>query len=218
MQTLIRQMLTLDPAQRPSAEQVLTSSWVARQAPVENLKLESIALSNLLKFRTKNELQKAIMLYFATFDDIREERKSLVEVFKRLDKNGDGHITKQEIIAGLQKLNYFTTEEEVDNIFHELDFNDTKALDITEFIVANYNYKKKITATKLRSLFDRIDEDKNGEISAAELSKFFNFNDLGGLIAIQNMIAEVDTDQNGSISFQEFERAMEKVAETRDFA
>lgn len=216
---LIKQMLVLDTKKRFSAQQCLDHPWLKRADTLVNPEEKSAALKNLLYFKAENQLQRAIMLYFVTFYDLKEEKKKLTEVFKSLDKDGDGTITKEELVEGLKRAGdkFFFTDRQIDQVFKELDLNDTKAIDFSEFLVANYNYQSKLNNKKLRELFDQIDEDKNGQISADELTKFFRFSDENSEEFVKNMIKEVDTDRNGSISFLEFEKAMKNLADSKSF-
>jgi Ca2+-binding EF-hand superfamily protein len=54
----------------------------------------------------------------------------------------------------------------------------------------------------LRSFFDKIDDDKNGEITKEEATKFWGKN--FAKVNANSMFNEVDEDHNGSISWDEF--------------
>ncbi|XP_058190429.1 uncharacterized protein LOC131307766 [Rhododendron vialii] len=60
------------------------------------------------------------------------------------------------------------------------------------------------TAT-LRQWFDRVDSDKTGSITAAQLKNAFSVGNLEFSISIvQQMIRMYDFDRNGTMSFEEF--------------
>lgn len=40
----------------------------------------------------------------------------MLETFKHLDKNNDGVLSKEEIKEGLEKINKFMSEEEIENL------------------------------------------------------------------------------------------------------
>jgi len=52
---------------------------------------------NLMKFRTTNSLKKAAFVYMSSQLVSKEERRELDVIFKNLDKNNDGWLTKLEI-------------------------------------------------------------------------------------------------------------------------
>lgn len=212
-QDLIRKMLTVDPSMRLSAEQALAHPWLKLEENKLSMECNKAVLNNLLSFKSENQLQKAIMLYFVTFYDIREEKRRLAEVFRRLDKDGNGQLSQEELIKGLQIDDPIARKEELDRFFKEIDFNKTDGVDFTEFVVANYNYRQKLNKTKLKELFMLIDADKSGTISVSEMMNFFNFSSPDSESQIKDLIKEVDIDQDGAISFIEFEKAMEGIAE-----
>ncbi|CAK8991513.1 Calcium-dependent protein kinase 1, partial [Durusdinium trenchii] len=73
-------------------------------------------------------------------DDIANDRKSLAKLFKRIDKDGSGQLTLEELIEGAER---------------DADFQSRlRVMDIDE--------------KDLQMLFDMIDTDKSGTIEAAE--------------------------------------------------
>lgn len=61
-----------------------------------------------------------------------DEKSKLLQIFKALDLNGDGQLTKEELIQGLKKfLNCNEAVEEVDQIIKMVDNNNSGAIDYT---------------------------------------------------------------------------------------
>ena len=174
---LITKMLTKNPAQRPSAVELLKDSWFERMKEKNTSSEPSLDVMKSLKtFQSKFEFQKAMLLYFVNFFDIKEERSRLYKVFKSMDKDGDGQIDKNELREAYSKSSSkgFNVEEEVDKIFSRLDVNNTGSIDFSEFLLATVDYKKDIQEKELRQLFNLIDKDKSGTIERAEVAEFFN--------------------------------------------
>jgi calcium-dependent protein kinase len=60
----------------------------------------------------------------------KEEQDEMLEMFKQFDKNGDGQLSKQEIIEGYQKFfGKSLSVEEADEIMNELDKNKSGYID-----------------------------------------------------------------------------------------
>lgn len=215
-QDLVKRILVTDPNARPSAEEVLSHSWLRSASMHIDPTQQEAILTNLKSFKTVNQLQKAIMFYFVTFYDIKEEKRRLAEIFKSLDKNGDGQLSRDEIISGLKMKGSEDQPLELDSFFKEIDINNTNSIDFSEFIVANYNYKRKINNSRLKELFQLIDSDHDGSITKEELMSFFHFTNLENERMVSEMISEVDSDRNGSISFDEFVRAMQGFEDKQD--
>lgn len=208
---LIKKMLTLDPEKRPSADQLLKEPWFSnRRKSIFDDKSHQIVINHLKNFKAKAKLQKAILLYIANFFDLKEEKARLQETFELMDTNFDGKLSKDELIqAYSQMYDKQTAELYVKEIFEAVDFNDSKTLDFSEFMVANINYKKNLNNKSLEKIFNVVDEDGSGFISHDELRKFLNYEKGQNDQLIDDMIKEVDEDNDKQISFNEFKAMME---------
>jgi Ca2+-binding EF-hand superfamily protein len=55
------------------------------------------ALDNLTKFHAHNTMKAATLTFIGSQLLSKEEREELARVFKKLDQNGDGMLSKEEI-------------------------------------------------------------------------------------------------------------------------
>jgi len=129
-----------------------------------------------------------------------------METFKHLDKNGDGTLSREEILEGYkQMMDEEEAEAEVNRIMEMVDLDKSGFIDYTEFIAATLDKKKLISKERLEQAFNMFDKDGNGSISADELKEI-----LGGKMSTvdnqvwADIIKEVDTNGDGVISFEEF--------------
>ena len=58
------------------------------------------ALSNLKTFRADQKLKQATYAFIASQLLTKSEKENLAKIFKAIDKNGDGKLSKQEIFDG----------------------------------------------------------------------------------------------------------------------
>jgi calcium-dependent protein kinase len=80
----------------------------------------------------------------------KEETKDLEKMFEQLDKNGDGNLSKQEILEGYEEVfGIPINEEDVDRMFTEIDIDGNGTIDYTEFVMATMNEKTMLTNDKL---------------------------------------------------------------------
>ena len=67
-----------------------------------------------------------------------------------MDKNGDGNLSKQEILEGYEEVfGVPINEEEVDRMFKEIDIDGNGSIDYTEFVMATMNEKSFLSNEKL---------------------------------------------------------------------
>lgn len=201
---LIQKLLTYDPADRISAEEALSHVWIANNSAVAiDAKAAENALSALQGFRADQKLKQAAFTYIASQLISKSEKERLAKIFKAIDKNGDGKLSKDEILEGYEEhFGKHLDEDELDNLFNSVDIDGSGFIDYSEFIMATMNEKKNISEEKLRASFKTFDKDGNGTISADEVKAV-----LGTQMsdeAVNNIIKQVDENDDGEIQFEEF--------------
>ena len=100
------------------------------------------ALSNLKTFRADQKLKQATFAFIASQLLTKSEKENLAKIFKALDKNGDGKLSKDEIYEGYE--NYFgkhLDREDIDKMFAAVDYDQSGFIDYSEFVVASMNEK-----------------------------------------------------------------------------
>ena len=62
--------------------------------------------------------------------------KGIKKVFRAIDKNSNGSLTKLDVLNGYQKVYKDFTMKQVDEIFSRIDFDGNGVITISEFITA----------------------------------------------------------------------------------
>jgi calcium-dependent protein kinase len=62
-------------------------------------------MQNLKGFYTSSKIRSALLMFIATNVVSTQEKEELQKAFKALDKNGDGTLSKEELIEGYMQLN-----------------------------------------------------------------------------------------------------------------
>ena len=128
-----------------------------------------------------------------------------------MDTNGDGKLSREELICGFRETMGDLAEAEVDRILAVADSDGSGEIDYSEWIVASVNKKKLLTQEKLELAFNMFDKDNSGSISASEVKQVLGVGKNIEESLWREIINEVDTNGDGEISFEEFKTMMEKL-------
>ncbi|CAK68384.1 unnamed protein product (macronuclear) [Paramecium tetraurelia] len=194
---LVTKMLQYDVQKRLSAKQVLEHPWFLQQHQEKvDKQVVQGRLKNLMNFRAEQKLQQATLMFIGTTMISKEEKNQLMQAFKEMDQNGDGILTKEEILE--------TYKNSKDHGFSTIDY--------TEFIIASMDRKKAVQKEKLKEAFQIFDKDGNGYISEAEIKEVLGPS-LTGIDEKYwlDMIREIDKNGDGQISYDEFCEMMMKI-------
>jgi len=209
---LVRKCLTYDPDKRISASEALEHVWFKKFAKIDTVEksLASKALNNLRNFRAEQKLKQATLAYIVSQCLTREETEKMESIFRAMDKNNDGMLSKEEISEGYEE--HFGTaidDEELDRMFAAIDTDGNGTIDYSEFLMATMNEQQLMSKEKLKAAFKMFDKDNSGTISKDEIKEA-----LGNLEEelVDKIVAEVDDNDDGEISFEEFEKMMNNLA------
>lgn len=61
-------------------------------------------MNNLCSFHGKNRFRQAILTFIANNIVSQQDKEELLETFKSLDKDGDGELSREELIEGYMKI------------------------------------------------------------------------------------------------------------------
>lgn len=97
-------------------------------------------------------------------------------MFQALDKNGDGHLSKEELLEGYElHFGIPINEEEVENMMKNVDIDGNGFIDYTEFVMATMNEKNMVSNERLMQAFKMFDKDGSGTITADEIREVLGF-------------------------------------------
>jgi len=212
---LIQKMLTLDINKRISALDSMQEPWFKKfsEKSKYDKNLAKNILDNMKKFKKNRTLEKTIISFIINQLVRKDERNELEKQFKDWDTNGDGVLSKQEIINGYRKTYGKVDENEIENMIASIDLDGNGVIDYNEFLTCSMNKDKILRNDNLKICFKEFDTDGSGKISIDEISAIFK---RGGgdnpadLEAFKKMIKEVDENGDGEISFDEFKDIMNK--------
>eukprot|EP00747_Dinoflagellata_sp_TGD_P021618 gnl/TRDRNA2_/TRDRNA2_128598_c0_seq1.p1 gnl/TRDRNA2_/TRDRNA2_128598_c0~~gnl/TRDRNA2_/TRDRNA2_128598_c0_seq1.p1 ORF type:complete len:733 (-),score=130.00 gnl/TRDRNA2_/TRDRNA2_128598_c0_seq1:65-2263(-) len=202
---LIQKLLTLEPSDRPSAEQALRHAWVQKRAPkMKYVPLRPNIVYNLRLYRSQNKFLRAALQLIVTLlceEDIHELR----ETFLSLDVNGDGLFSVGELRQRLRRARaHGKSEDLTESMFKNADSDDGEAdFSYTEFLAATFDRERYCQEAVCRAAFNFFDADGNGTISKEELAR----GDVLGKLSddeIKRLVHDLDVNGDGEIDFSEF--------------
>ena len=208
-------MLTKDPKKRISALDSMQDVWFKKNEEKSEYdkKLAKKVLNNMKKFKKHRILEKTIISFIINQLVKKDERLELEKQFKDWDTNGDGVLSKEEIINGYRKTYGKVDENEIENMIKSIDLDGNGVIDYNEFLACSINKDKILRNDNLKICFDEFDTDKSGKISVDEVSSIFkqgNNENNNDMEAFKNMVKNADENGDGEISFEEFQDIMNK--------
>ena len=211
----ISSLLTYDRAARPTAEKCLQHKWIQDHSKLNvDQSVASSALDNLIHFHSHAVIKAATLTFIGSQLLSKAEREELARIFKAIDQNGDGKLSKDEIKSGYAThYGRHISDKEVDFMFDAVDTDNSGYIDYTEFVVASANEKALLSAERLQSAFKMFDKDHSGTITPNEIKMVLSSaeNKLPQAV-IDAIVKQVDENGDGEISLDEFTKLMQNAS------
>jgi len=211
---LVTKMLTYKPTERVSASECLMHKWFTTNSSKKNVDINfsQKCLKNMKQFHAGRKLQQAALTYIVNHLITKEDKNELMGLFQQFDKNGDGVLTREEILLGYREiLGDVEAEIEADRIMREVDLDKSGTIDYNEFVLASISQQKLLNKEKLEATFKMFDKDGNGTISAEEIKSILCQGGNSDSAAIDQIIKENDINGDGEISLTEFKEMMLRI-------
>lgn len=161
-----------------------------------------------LRLRSRSSSSRSSRRNSGTWSDIPAPLvKELTATFKVFDRDGDGRISKTELVAVLSSLDdgrNVLKDAEVDEMMMRADADGDGFIDLDEFI--RFNTTKSTSAANSAELPRTLSGSSSGGISEEELSA--DSVDDEEKRALQSAFDVFDVDRNGFISADELHRVM----------
>ena len=176
---LISKMLTKDFNDRISAKEALNHEWFSLNTKEKILRLDMPiarrSLRNLKDFRSTTKLQEAILFFLVNNLTSKEEQEDLLEQFLAIDSDGDGKLTREDLLkayatSGKDPLE---AEEIVETIMKNSDKNKSGYINYSEFVTATISKRKFFSEERLTMAFKLFDTEGKGFIGVTDLKNIF---------------------------------------------
>ncbi|CAK9030969.1 unnamed protein product [Durusdinium trenchii] len=211
---LVAKCLQKDVQQRISAVGALNHEWFACRFGEKGVEtprdLHRDLLSNLKSFCVQNRFKKAAMTA-AAYHLTEEEQKELRRTFEKLDTDGDGFMTLQDLHRGLSDLPQMRGLN-LAQLMDDLDRNQDGRLEYTEFIAAAMDQRLHQNEALCWRAFKAFDRDDDDRITYPDLLHVLQDPDLQMEVpncrSAWQYFARMDEDGDGLVSFEDFMRML----------
>jgi calcium-dependent protein kinase len=201
---LLKHLLKHRPDQRISAKNAIQHRWISNHREKITADVD-LALKNLQNFNCQSKLKEAVYVFIAAQVSSHEDLKYFRDCFVKLDKDGNGKLTKEELVQEYSKTMSREKAEEISNtVIEKLDQDNDGMIDYTEFLVSCQERQKNISLDNLEIAFKMFDADGNGEISAQEIRDVLSDGVIDDEEVWKAILKEADTNGNGSVDLREF--------------
>ena len=207
---LIKHLLTFDTNKRFSAKQCLNHPWIIkhrRNKKINKVKLTEV-VNNFKNYSAHLKMQQLTLAYIVHNLIPKKDCEFLRELFFIFDESGNGRLTKEELIKG---LNYILplkeAENEVNRLMNIIDVDQSGFIEYEEFLRAGLNKEKILTKENLETAFNLYDINHRRKINVEEIGKILGNNKKH---ICQEILNEADVDKDGEINFGDFKTIMEQ--------
>ncbi|CAB9524126.1 Calcium-dependent protein kinase [Seminavis robusta] len=212
-QELLKELLTYNPPDRPTAAEAYDADWLAVAKSVEakvDSAMQDEVMKSLSQFSKKDKLQQAVSAFIATHLLAKIDKEKWDEIYRHSDRNSDGVISKKELLDGFAKAGIRIPRNEMDELFVRLDMDGNGVVDYSEFLALQGDLV--CQRDKLQAAFDAFDTDGNGYIEKEDLQVIFHSpgEKVISKATAKAMLKSADQDGDGRLSFEEFVDMMVK--------
>ena len=166
----IQKCLQKDQQVRPRVHEIMQHVWLQRMHSDEPLSGAALvdAAINLYSFKRISEFQSLVVAMIANMRNSKDEVHMLAQMFKKLDQDNDGFLTKQELEAGFSGSGFspfscqIKRELDWDQFFASIDTVNNGKIDFAVFVTAASDRLRLITASSLTAAFKVLDADGDG--------------------------------------------------------
>ncbi len=204
---LIRRLLEPKKQYRIKAAEALrhpffTESFDPNSAMTENKDLSVIKkFINPIKYQSK--FHEAVVVFLSVSFLPSDEENSLKAVFRYMDKEGKGVITKESMKQSLEEINVSISDEEMQKIFDEIDEDGSGIIEYQEFLRNVCNVQNLMTEANLRNVFHHVCGEKD-VMTGEDIKKFVFHDEEVDENVLKEYFEEVGLKIEDSITFEEF--------------
>ena len=126
----------------------------------------------------------------------------------------------EDIKKYFRDANYHMSDEEIEQVYSNLDQNKDGLIDYNEFVQASMDQQECLKEENLKVAFELLDKDGSGTLSIEELRAMVEYSFCEKEVTqeqLQEYMNLFDSNDDGVICFHEYKRMVTKKIEHDDF-
>ena len=135
---------------------------------------------NLIQFSAQQTLKQATYAFLVAQCTFKSRKKVMDNIFRSVDTNADGMISKQEIETALRATakddEFLLTDQDLNDIFERVDIDQNGYINYWEFLAATMNASTMLCSENLKIAFEMFDRNQSNSINAEDLKSIFSGN------------------------------------------
>ena len=205
---LISHLIEKNPSRRFSSKQALEHPWVKKLATpnVDEIFFKR-TFTRMLSITKKPKLKEVFQTFMlGQVSKNNQELKLFERVFTTIDRDRNGVISKDELIAQLKiEMSEEVALKEAERIISVVDNDGSGEIDYTEFLRVCLEEESFICKEKIKKAFYYFDKDRSNTIEKQELMDWLSEGAVIPMSLIEELIDEADKNKDGVIDLEEFE-------------
>lgn len=134
--------------------------------------------------------------------------------FNEVDKNGNGTLSKDEIMEAYKKIKGLDfNEKEVEELIRNVDADGSGEIDYSEWLMTAVSKEKLLSKEKLEQAFNLFDKNGDKSVSYDEVVVMLEAIKQIDNEAVERALKEIDNKGRGSLTFKEFKALIESLFE-----
>lgn len=198
---LVCNLLQVDPSSRLSATEAAGHIWTRGGATPALLPSHANhMMENFMSFHCSVKLRRAALTALAM--QLMNQHCQR-EQFMAMDTDGNGRISKQELIDSISAATPLCPSEIrswANSVFDSIDTDGSQEIDYTEWLAAAMHESACRSEQSLRAAFRVFDADGDGRIDEAEFARVL----MQTPAEIASLLPQFDANGDGVIDFEEF--------------
>lgn len=187
--------------------------WIKQEDKIQEMEvsddIKAEALKNMWNYSKGSILRNAFVSLIMDSQVYNDNQNQYITMFKKLDKDNNGFVTKEEFLDEYGSFFPNSTREtrkKINDMVDKCDANKDNKVDLNEFLFITNTMHNNISDKYIEEMFIMIDKDNTGFIEKNDIRHAFISQDFD----IEGLLEEFDTDNDNKLTLEEFKKLIKE--------